>query len=70
MRKQDGEARDLLPLWMAERTALLRKIEYRERELLELHEDYISLQRDCNVLRRLWRYACARGMKPAPKDSE
>lgn len=38
---------DLLPKWMAERAVLLRRIEYRERELLEIHEDYLALEQRC-----------------------
>ena len=51
---------DLIGKWLDERAALLRKIEYRERELLELHEDYMALERDYNVLQRLWHFGIIR----------
>ena len=35
---------DLLADWREYEKKLLQKIAYRERELLELHEDYIELQ--------------------------
>jgi hypothetical protein len=37
-------APDLLEDWRRYEKALLQKIAYRERELLELHDDYIELQ--------------------------
>lgn len=44
--------------WQQVHRALLNKIAYREKELLELHEDYIALEIRCNVLyaycRRQW----------------
>ena len=36
--------REVDPLWQRVERALLNRIEYRERELLELHEDYIALE--------------------------
>lgn len=56
-------ARDRLPIdehWQAVHRALLNKIAYRERELLELHEDYLDLELRCNGLMAFIRRQAAR----------
>ena len=56
-------ARDRLPIdehWQAVYRALLNKIAYRERELLELHEDYLELEQRCNGLWGVIRRQAAR----------
>lgn len=39
--------REIDPHWQSVHRALLNRIEYRERELLALHEDYICLEQRC-----------------------
>jgi hypothetical protein len=51
-------APDLLEDWRRYEKALLTKLANRDRELLELHQDYLALEVRCNALhayaRRYW----------------
>ena len=46
---------DLLEDWRRYEKSLLTKLANRERELLELHQDYMQLEADYNVVVRLYR---------------
>ena len=46
---------DLLEDWRRYERSLLQKLANRDRELLELHADYMRLEADYNVIVRLWR---------------
>lgn len=52
MGKRDLEQRESLadPLWRQYERTLLNKIAYRDKELLELHEDYVVLEMRLNGL--------------------
>lgn len=52
MGSRDLEQRESLsdPLWRKYERVLLNRIEYRERELAELSEDYLALEQRCNAL--------------------
>ena len=53
-------APDLLADWREYEKKLLQKIEYRERELMELHQDYIALQALLGEYRKFARATVAR----------
>ena len=46
-------AREIDPLWNEVYRSLRNRIEYRERELRELHEEYIEQQREIAEAKRL-----------------
>lgn len=46
---------DLLEDWRRYERSLLQKLANRDRELLDLHRDYMQLEADYNVVVRLYR---------------